>query len=224
MSAYKSITCGGAVIGKKLKNPKKYTVTYISSKSYGSCKKTSSSCSCGCCDPCNPPYIIYVKESDGSCGIDLNICPPECLVKDTCYCSLYSTLKSCIIAHRIDLLLDQALDEPSYDTLLSIINATVTNITDSRAVVTLPDGTVVIDTFFGAGNTWTNYKNKVINENHNSRVAILNAQQCEGGVGYERKFSSTTDRPEKYVAIRLGKYLNNAGTIRLSVETCEHEI
>ena len=57
-----------------------------------------------------------------------------------------------------------------------------------------------------------------VNENHNSRIAILAAQQYPCGAGLERKLSSTTGVTESYLAMRLGAYLDSYGTARLSVE------
>ena len=58
-----------------------------------------------------------------------------------------------------------------------------------------------------------------MNENHNSRIAILDAQLYPCGRGVESKLSSTTETTQAYVAYRLGNYLNNAGTVRISQET-----
>lgn len=88
-----------------------------------------------------------------------------------------------------------------------------------RVVVTEPDGTVVVDTGKDAAtNTLANWMNKAINENHNSRVAILNAQLLEDGIGHERKYSSSTGTFQAGVAQRLGLQFNNAGGIRLSLD------
>ena len=78
------------------------------------------------------------------------------------------------------------------------------------------DGTVVVDTSKGATNTFANFDAKKINENHNTRISILDAQLYDCGVGLETKTSSTTDVKEVYLAKRLGNYLNSAGTVRLS--------
>lgn len=83
-------------------------------------------------------------------------------------------------------------------------------------MITLPDGTVVVDTSKGTANTYQNFKNKVINENHNTRVAILDAQIYDCGVGLETKKSTTDNVVESYVAKRLGNYLDSAGTVRIS--------
>jgi hypothetical protein len=85
-----------------------------------------------------------------------------------------------------------------------------------RVVITLPDGHVVIDTCKGDGNTYDNYVDDVISENHNSRICIFQTQYHPEGVSYERKFSSTTFQKEVYLAVRLGPFRNSLGTIRLS--------
>jgi hypothetical protein len=86
----------------------------------------------------------------------------------------------------------------------------------SRVVITLQDGTVVIDTSKGAGNTLAAFQAKTINENHNSRLAILTSQKYPCGVGIERNFNSTLLAFETSLAVRLGDHLNSDGTIHLS--------
>lgn len=85
-----------------------------------------------------------------------------------------------------------------------------------RVTITLPDGHVVIDTC-KEGNTYDNYVDDIIGENHNSRIAIIETQYRPEGVSHERKFSSTTFQKEIYIAVRLGPFRNSAGTIRLSI-------
>jgi hypothetical protein len=110
-------------------------------------------------------------------------------------------------------LLRAVKDQPSYASLLSIVKSTAGT---DRLVVTLADGTVVVDTGKSANNNYATYAAKGVNENHNSRVAIMLAQTHECGLGVETKYSSTDKSNEKYVAIRLGAYLDSAGTARLS--------
>lgn len=107
-------------------------------------------------------------------------------------------------------------NQTTYATLLAEANATAASTANGRVVTTLPDGTVVVDTSKGASNTFANFLAKTINENHNSRVAILDTQLFECGIGVETKRSSTTRTIEDAVARRLGVYLNNAGTARMS--------
>lgn len=111
--------------------------------------------------------------------------------------------------------LNAVTNQATYSTLLTEANATAALLADGRIVVTLPDGTVVVDTS-KTNNTYANYIAKAINENHNTRVAILDAQIYDCGVGLETKTSSSTGVEEIYVAKRLGVYLNSAGTVRLS--------
>ena len=111
--------------------------------------------------------------------------------------------------------LDAVQNQATYAPLLTEANATANMIADGRIVITLPDGTVVVDTS-KSNNTYANFVAKRINENHNTRVSILDAQLFDCGVGVETKTSTTTGEEENYVAKRLGAYLNSAGTVRLS--------
>jgi len=173
------------------------------------------------CDPCCRPYIVKCKSDDGCYTLDLCLDPPKCLHANRQFKKLYCELKQSIIYHRIDLLLKE-INQDNYDEFVTVIMLVSSRINNGRIVVALPDGTVVVDTF--KNNTWAGYQAKTINENHNTRVAFMDAQDKVGGVGYERKLSSTTGHYEKGVAVRLGEYLNNQGTIRLSAmfdELCD---
>jgi hypothetical protein len=105
---------------------------------------------------------------------------------------------------------------PTYNSLLNEANTVAALIANGRVLITLPDGTVVVDTSKGANNTYANFQAKTINENHNSRIAILDAQLWACGVGLETKTSTSTGDVEVYLAKRLGAYLDSAGTVRLS--------
>ncbi|MBA3757047.1 MAG: hypothetical protein H0X02_12860 [Nitrosomonas sp.] len=106
-------------------------------------------------------------------------------------------------------------NQATYATLLTEANATAAMLANGRIVVTLPDGTVVVDTS-KSNNTYANFGAKAINENHNTRVAILDAQLYDCGIGLETKTSTTTGDIEVYLAKRLGTYLDSAGTVRVS--------
>lgn len=89
----------------------------------------------------------------------------------------------------------------------------------ARVLYMEPDGTVIVDTSKGALNTFANYKAKVINENHNSRVSIISAQLFTSGVGAEIRFSSTVQVNQAACAkIQTGTQFNNQGTIRVSYD------
>lgn len=131
----------------------------------------------------------------------------------------YDTLNAVLTATKVTSFknkLSAVADQATYNVLLNEANATAAMIANGRIVVTLPDGTVVVDTSKGANNTFDNFKAKTINENHNTRVAILDAQLWSCGVGLETKTSSTDNVVESYLAKRLGIYLNSVGTVRLS--------
>jgi len=67
-------------------------------------------------------------------------------------------------------------------------------------------------------NTYANFLAKAINENHNTRAAVISAQLFKCGYGVERKFSTSTSSFETYFAARLGGQFDSAGTARLSVK------
>jgi hypothetical protein len=91
--------------------------------------------------------------------------------------------------------------------------------TGLRVLVALADGTVCYDSSKGSENTYSNFQSKSINENHNSRVAILQALLSNTGIGFEAKLSTTTNTLTNYLAQRIW-YTNGRpmGTIRVSVD------
>ena len=116
-------------------------------------------------------------------------------------------------------------DQTTYETLLASANTAAANIPTGRVVIALPDGTVVLDTARTDGdpavptsNTYAHFQAKTINENHNSRVAFMTAQQYPCGVSVESKLSTSTGQTERYFALRLGTHLNSLGTVRISVQ------
>lgn len=118
---------------------------------------------------------------------------------------------------QLKALLDGVKNVPTYNSLLDLArDVVVMSPPNHRLVVTLPDGTVVVDT--SKTNSYTRYKAKTINENHNTRIAILHSQLHVCGHGVETKFSTSDNTRESYVAIRLGAYLNSSGTARISVK------
>jgi hypothetical protein len=120
--------------------------------------------------------------------------------------------------------LAQVVNQPTYATLLKTSRALANSIKNGRLVITLPDGTVVLDTgkpddaanALPAGNSYQHFQSKTVNENHNSRVSIFSAQQWPCGHAVESKLSTSTGVREDYVAIRLGNHLDSVGTARLS--------
>jgi hypothetical protein len=117
------------------------------------------------------------------------------------------------------------VDQTTYATLLTTSRTLANSIATGRVVITLPDGTVVIDTSkpddpgntMATGNSFQHFSSKTVNENHNSRVAIFDAQEWPCGIGIETKLSTTTGQHEVYFAIRLGAQFDAIGTARISV-------
>jgi hypothetical protein len=109
-----------------------------------------------------------------------------------------------------------------FDSLVSALKTSFGK-TTARILVCLPDGTVFYDssrignTDSTKTNTWTNADKKTINENHNTRAAVINAQLAADGVSFESRFSTSTDNFEDYVAVRIGPQGASAGTVRYSV-------
>jgi hypothetical protein len=149
--------------------------------------------------------------------------------------------------------INQALYAALVTRARAIVNAinTPANVC-GRVLITLPDGTTVVDTSktdapacdttaaacagwngfpvpppagcmcTGQQNSYGHFLRKSVNENHQSRIAIFDAQEWPCGIGLETKFSSTTNQDESYVAIRLaspvlGGHLDNTGTVRGSL-------
>ena len=88
--------------------------------------------------------------------------------------------------------------KPTYQLLLTRARSVADTVTAGRVVVTLPDGTVVVDTAAAddptntlpSGNSFQHFSEKTVNENHNSRVAIFATQIYPCGIGVERKLST----------------------------------
>ncbi|KTC85862.1 MULTISPECIES: hypothetical protein [Legionella] len=114
------------------------------------------------------------------------------------------------------------------DNFVASFNATNPSLQGGRLVIADPDGTVVYDSAkngsncskaAGPANTFSCYLAKGVNENHNTRVSIMDAEMWPCGGGAERKFSTTVNQPQSYVALRLGPHLNGVGAFRLGVNS-----
>lgn len=129
----------------------------------------------------------------------------------------YQTLINTLVASAGQLIAEftAMVDQPTYATLLATSQAVAGSIATGRVLITLPDGTVVLDTS-KSNNSYANFLAKLINENHNSRVAVLAAQEYPCGLGLESKLSSSTGQNEAYFALRAGPHLDSLGTLRIS--------
>jgi hypothetical protein len=148
-----------------------------------------------------------VGEQDCQPGIDAEYAQDQ---------ANYDTLLAAVLPEVTALTADlQSLSAETYPELLTHAQTIAGRVPNGRVVLTLPDGTVVVDTG-RSNNTYENFQAKTINENHNSRLAIFAAQHYPCSVGIERKFSTTSNAFEDALALRLGDHLSSQGTIRIS--------
>jgi len=134
--------------------------------------------------------------------------------------AVYQTILNTTVPRLAQLIADMAAvhDEATYAPLLTDATDLKNALGNSgRVVLTVPDGTVLLDTSKG-NNSYANFVAKAINENHNSRLAILQAQEYPCGVAIETKFSTTDNTNESYLAVRAGTHLDSFGTIRASIK------
>jgi len=107
--------------------------------------------------------------------------------------------------------------ESIYNGLISSLNQFIThvqnnnvpnynlgNITNFRILVTIADGNVFFDSSKGNKNTYQNFLNQSISENHGTRHYIQQSFHSKDGIGYESKWSSTTQGIDTYYSQRLG--------------------
>jgi hypothetical protein len=148
---------------------------------------------------------------------DAQTCQPGLTTAFAAHAAQYQTLINALVPNVGPLVTGLAtLSEAGYPGLLAAAETTADAAgATGRVVLTLPDGTVVVDTS-RATNTWANFQAKTINENHNSRLAILAAQEYPCGIAIESKVSTSTGVNEGYVALRAGSHLDSWGTIRIS--------
>jgi len=173
---------------------------------------------------CDEPYRICNHGK-----IKLNVQPPVCLFENPVYERLYAQLYNGILDNSLEVALRNMINAnnaAAYNSLLiQIVNifGTPLGTPSPRITVSQSNGVVIYDTAKGINplekntNTYENWKNGTIHENLNTRVAVLATQLFACGVGYETQFATTTGTNQANVAIRAGKFLNNPGTFRLSV-------
>jgi hypothetical protein len=191
-------------------------------------KRKDKSSKCECNDTrskrdCNAPYRY-------KCGkkVYLNLSPPACVLADPVQSKLYKKTYKNIVEYKLENKINALIEltpgspeqEVAYNQLLNLLveifNAPLGSVSP-RVLVTEPDGKVIYDTSRGVeGNTVQNFNAGLVNENHNTRPAIMAAQLFECGVGHEIRFSNSVDANQSYVAVRAGKYLDRAYVIRYS--------
>lgn len=73
----------------------------------------------------------------------------------------------------------------------------------------------MVDTGKGSKNTFDDFQAKTINENHNSRQAVMTAYLF-AGYGAETKYSTSMRDVETYAAKRAGDRFEGGGACRVS--------
>ena len=109
-------------------------------------------------------------------------------------------------------LITQFLQTPSSETnwnnmntgIIQFMSAYSPLLNGLRVLISLSDGTVAYATSRGALNTFADYQSKSINENHNTRVAVMTALLGNSGTGFETKQSTSTGYPSAYSVLRMG--------------------
>jgi hypothetical protein len=167
---------------------------------------------------------LFITSFNASAAVECAPEVPTLLTTNVTYKLLNTILQP--DATVIKTKLDAVKDQTTYALLLKFARVVATDpkLAKGRLLIALADGTVVVDTSklddptttLPVGNSFKHFTNKTVNENHNSRIAILDSQLHVCGVGVETKVSTTDHTKESYVAIRLGAHLNNSGTARLS--------
>jgi hypothetical protein len=136
------------------------------------------------------------------------------------------------------------VNQANYDPLVSAVFAAVNTYSSTskpRALLTIDDGSVVLDTSKPiATNTWSNFINKIkigatgvagsiavtagsaggnaINENHQGRPEILLALLSNNGTAFSKRFSSSISANLLYYAVRMGLTTEESeGIFRISI-------
>jgi len=172
---------------------------------------------------CDAPYRYHVE-----CKGYLNLTPPRCLRKDPIQKKLYRQLYNGILYNDLEVKIQELIALPIgsreqeifYDNLLQLL-LKIFGLTlgqDSpRLTVIESDGRVIYDTAKSAQqNTVNNWNAGLVDENHNTRPAVMTAQLFEAGVGHSVKFSNTVLSRQSYVAVRAGQFMKLSSTLRLS--------
>jgi hypothetical protein len=127
-------------------------------------------------------------------GADSKACVPGIAQAFQLHPAAYTAINNALQPQLSNLTtqLRQMINQATYEVLLTTARSIASSMANGRVLVTVPDGTVVLDTartddpnnMLPVGNSYQHYLTKTVNENHNSRVAILGAQLYRCGVGH----------------------------------------
>ena len=181
--------------------------------------------------------LISVLISNGTLNSrSLNVMSPNAPASSqTNWKNIYTKLVSDSVSNNFNKLLSDSLNVATYSSAVTVFRALTVQLAAStvkkaRILVCLSDGTVYFDSNRKDGvqtlanglndttsNVFANASNKTINENHNTRACVINAQLVQNGVSYESKYSTSSNNFEDYVAMRIGPQGASAGTVRYSI-------
>lgn len=178
-----------------------------------------------------PTESIVTLIDYSACGVSHDRDYPSVLVeRNGPFCQLSKAFSEINIPRYQALMKSVLLNQVSYDNLVRLTREYLADHFGFRILICLPDGRVIFDSIRAddlltspalvptiTDNSFFNARAGTIAENHNTRVAIISAQLNESGVGYEQRYSTTTNNKQVYVARRLGLQFDNFGTFRLSV-------
>ena len=110
---------------------------------------------------------------------------PQLIQTDPVYAQLFQTLDPQV--PQLKELLAAVVDQATYQSLLDLARSIAGGTATGRVLITLPDGTVVVDTSKPddpadstpdvQSNSFQHFKNKTVNENHNTRISILSSSK-----------------------------------------------
>ena len=123
----------------------------------------------------------------------------------------YNNLKTAVVKHLDDtplLLSDAKFAGIKAVPVLADIKARIT--------ATLGDGTVIYDSHAGAKNTYTDFLEGNVADNHNTRPEFIHAIFSPEGFGHSKRYSSSLKEQTHNSCARVGSVSEPIGCVRLS--------
>ena len=144
--------------------------------------------------------FIFVNSTAFAASLNSKCAPrvQQLIKEDPVYAELFKLLDPQV--PQLKKLLAAVVDQATYKNLLDLARSIASSTQTGRVLITLPDGTVVVDTSkpddppnsTPEANSFQHFKNKAVNENHNTRISILDAQLWPCGLGVEKNLALLT--------------------------------
>lgn len=156
-------------------------------------------------EPEMPSNRVFIPSPGLSCGAGIS----DALFIDP-FNPLYRTLA--VNQSTLTSLIANVNSSSNYNLLLSLANSIASSRANGRVIITIPNGTVMIDTAQGASNTFTNFLTNMVNPNNlNTSIPIANALTYPCGIGLQTAFDTTSSTFDVAVSLRLGSFLGIEG-------------